>query len=301
MAFLLFGSFDSLAAAPIIDYALRSHGCIYPSRELFGDIAKWEMVYVDTPFSHSLEEGWVYLFDPAGAEAADVLASPGLIQGISRAFRRAGFRGEVGPRGVRQSLGRVNWPMMLTPELTIDMSPLAQTIAGALAAVQRSIEYQVPLLSVDAAGPAWISESVTVPRLKVLEVVWDEIEWLPRPKTLREALVVAQDARIQGLRKDIELWTNLLLVGKLEDLQDLRRTLRTKIRRFQNAPWASRVGRVVTYISLPIGIAETLTGRVGPGLGLSALGIASDRLASFTERHRRDSWLSLGREFGRYS
>jgi hypothetical protein len=163
--------------------------------------------------------------------------------------------------------------------------------------LDRAVHTDVPLLSADCVAPAWKTREPLDTSVEILRIVWEEVSWLPRPATFWEASMMREDDRLAGLREAIDLWRHKLAVGDLHDWPDIRADVRRSVEYFRKRPWASKVARLITYVAVPIGVAEALSGAVGVGLTVGAVGAASQCIADLVNRHRSHHWMSMGRDF----
>jgi len=298
-AFLLFGHLDAVAGMRLLDSYLSLHGIPQSRREIFGDFVSWEREKTCTPFAHPLEEGCLsHPIDFADMQSiqsiAGVTATP-----VVRALRRAGYPVYASiKRRIEEELrlGLLHVDAAGKSWLRVLAGPVSQVPFALLAAIERSIELQSPFFSVDAAGPAWVSPWPSEPHIQVFRIIWEEVNWLPNPQSFVEALSMAEDDRIHGFRDDVDLWVHCLSVGALADLEDVRSSVLRRVAAFREKPWATRVGRLVTYAAAPVAATEVISGSYGLGLGVAAVGSALQWISDRMEATKKSSWLSLGRD-----
>jgi hypothetical protein len=307
-AFLLFGPLDAISGLFLLDRWLALRGSRYSSREIVGDLLPTEM-FQRSPFAHSLEQGFLgHPMSPPqekSREVDQVVVRRNLARAARRALNRAGLR--VTSEDVEKQLaaGIGPWIRPSNPRieerhfanLMMSMNQIDWALFATLSSISRSISMSAPYLSMDEAGPAWLAEGFAQPRLQTFRVVLDEIQWLPKPQSLEEAISMAEDDRINDLRNHIAMWSTALSTGELADLADLRKVLREDVKRFQGQRWAGRVERVLAYASVPASIAEAYAGHTGLSLGLAGLGTTAQLISDLDARSKRGSWLSLGRDF----
>jgi len=177
------------------------------------------------------------------------------------------------------------------------ISYINNAAAGAVAALDRSVISSTPLLSVDSAGPAWLSSSNVKDKLSMFRVVFEEIDWLPKPSTFREAWDMYNDDRMVSLRNYIEVLFDKCASGELSQISDVRNDIKKTVSRYKNKTWAANTCRVVTYVTVPISVAEVLMGGAALGLGLGFAGATSQLISDLFDRNRKKHWLSIGNDF----
>ncbi len=126
--------------------------------------------------------------------------------------------------------------------------------------VDKAIEVGVPLLSETMAAPSWVNNDYNQTQLQVLRTIFDNVTWLPRPKTFSEAVSMGSDEHVSKLKSLVRDLTEKLLLGDFRDTDELSGELRKTIEAFKRKPWAARTGAFLTYISVPIAIGEALAG-----------------------------------------
>ena len=293
-ALLLFGQFDALAGLFLLDSYLASHGVTESRREIFGDIVPFGDG-PNSPFAHPLDKGWI-----SHARAQELKPEPSqtrlLTASVARVLQRSGY--VVSSEGRQRIRASIERRASLPPNLfKADLSTVELSITATLAMLERAVDTDVALMSADCAAPAWRRTDSVEASARILKIVWDEVTWLPRPKTLREASLMRADDWVVGLRHAIDLWRHKIAVGDLSDWSHVRADIRRHVEHFTKKPWASQVVRLTTYVAVPVAVVETLLGNPGVGLTLGAVGCASQCIADLIERHKSRHWLSVGRDF----
>jgi hypothetical protein len=296
-AFVLFGSLDAVSGLHLLDRWLASSGSPYSRREIYGDLVPRAM-HRRSPFAHSLEEGHIsHPYRPsqeASLQIDEIVARKSISRAARRAVRRAGVETTAQEMDEAVAAGVYPW---FGSGIELGRPTVTRALAATLGSISRSLANNLPFVSGDAAGPAWLSDGFAGEKMRTFHVVLDELRWLPRPSSFDEAISMTEDERIGNLRKNIGLLTDALMSGELIDHGDLRAQLREDAKRLEGRSWTGRAARVVTYVSVPLGIAETYAGNAGVGLGLTSLGAAAQALSDLDTRSRRGSWLSMGRDF----
>lgn len=310
-AYLMFGSLDGNACKLIADSALQTVLGLTCRRELFGDYLSLDYQRRYDPFEPSIVDGPV----PIDLEIAKELAGQTevLLPTILSVLRHTGYY--HGPNGV-WILKRLppTWAQDMRPFVRERVSQYLQlsleglhalveprivnAIWAVLGSILDAVRSGLPFLAAHAAGPAWLDKGTTESQLRILELVIEEVPWLPRPKTFREAQMMLEDDRICGLRRDIDLWVHKLNVADLSGIDDVTADVRRRLQHFRGKPWASQAARLCTYIALPVSLAEALICHTAPAIGASigVAGVGSQALADVMARLRKKSWLSLGKD-----
>lgn len=304
--YLLFGRIDVLSGRHLLDiYLMAKDG--YPSaRELFQDFTD-SLGWRSSPFSHSLETGEMGL---RSSERLHFDSFTPIVNAIGRALKRVGFR-EVkvrDPEDIRLQR-RKDFTLREIEEIIVAdqnmrdgfiaeiiTSYLGRCVFSTTSAFERSIDHGAPFWSKDAIGPYWIPNELVSNRLKILKVILEDVEWFPNPKTFSEAMEIADDPRMVDLRNNLDLWLHKIGTGEYHDLSDIRKHIRGVTTKFINEPWATKVGRFVTYLAVPATVLDTLlTGGV-IGATLSVVGVGAQGLGDRIEKSKRQSWVSLGHD-----
>lgn len=160
--------------------------------------------------------------------------------------------------------------------------------------IKESIIKGTPLLPKDAAGPAWVAPELKDARIQLLKIAYDEVSWLPAPKDLSESYSMSNDDRMVSLRHDLHHLQELILAGKLKDAQDARAQIRSRVEYFRGKSWATSFGGFLTYVGVPVGVADMLVGSGYIGFGAAAIGTASQFISDAIDRSKAKSWLSIG-------
>ena len=79
--------------------------------------------------------------------------------------------------------------------IPIDFSTEGLAASGAISANRRAINSGYPLVSRFGAAQAWLALESQETRFQIVKIVWDEMGWLPGPKTFAEAASMRDDAR----------------------------------------------------------------------------------------------------------
>lgn len=304
--YLLFGRLDARSGRHMLDTYLRPRTDYPFSREIIQDCTnsfRWER----TPFSHS--------FDRAGTGARSVAkiqldSVEPIVNAIARSLKRAGFD-EIEVRKEKKSpvRRRDDFTLNEIEELIKEeqdaiegrlvgtmASSLGRCVWSTYAALERSLDYGVPFWSRDATAPCWIPKEIISNKVHILKAILDKVEWFPNPQTFSEAMKISDDDRMDDLRNALDLWIHKLCTGEYKDLSDVKKEIRNISKKFNNKPWASKVGRFVTYLAVPATAADALlTGGV-IGASLSAVGVSAQCIGDRIEKSKQKSWVSLGND-----
>ena len=304
--YLLFGRIDVQSGRHLLDTYLRAKDGYPSARELFQDFTD-SLGWRSSPFSHSLETGAMGL---RSSERLQLDSFTPIVNAIGGALRRVGFR-EVkvrDPEDIRLQrrkdftlreiedviVGDQNMRDGVLAEIVT--SYVGRCVFSTTSALERSIDHGVPYWSSDAIGPYWIPNELVSDRLKILKVIFEDVEWFPNPQTFSEAMEIADDPRMVDLRNNLDLWLHKLGTGEYHDISDIRKHIRDITTKFNNKPWATKVGRFVTYIAVPATVLDSLlTGGV-IGTTLLVVGAGAQGLGDRIEKSKRKSWVSLGHD-----
>lgn len=306
LTLLLHGQLDTSAAIPYFDPGLRREWEEEVVPDLQRDrplhrVSYGKAIYgflnteVDIDDDTALFTGSEYL-----RAAIDLEQVPEPVQrAVIRVMGRKGYRSINGrPLGdyVRSELSNYVWPPLLTGRDQNCMVMLSRTAAAAqmvYTAIDRSIETGCRFVSRDALAPAWVTRDATDQEFAVLRMVLESPVGPTAPTTMREVVALNHDIRVVQLREWVADATAKLVGGSARDIERIRRDLDSGTSAGRNIHRAKGTASVVTYIAVPVGIAEIVTGTIGPGLGLSALGAVSEGLAAMLRRRGVRHWTSM--------
>ncbi len=334
-AFLLFGPFDGLNGLFSTDSYFRRIGVPYSRREVFGDLDS-DRYSNYSPFAHPLESGW-YTGIMNSALTISPSDIKRLVPSVSRILRKVGCKiitkedyNKIEPSKRRVivfkeeiygqiemiangrfpfGVDRTFWPDYLEkPKVIhghIDVAPLglapvqyvSNASISAVAALERSVITSTPLMSVDTAGPSWLSSSHVDDHLAILKIVFEEVGWLPQPRNFKEAWNMFNDDRMVSLREYIKYLFEMLTIGDVSQMGQIRNNIKEAVDPFKTKSWASKISKIVTYMAVPVSVAEVLLGNIGVGLGAGFIGTTSQFISDAITRSKQKSWLSIGRDF----
>mgnify|MGYP001419192576 FL=1 len=263
VAYLLYGSFDAIASMRLFDHFIRGRGFIQSRRELVGDFLFSSESW--SPFSHSLESGFAW---PIGQLPPRMgpLDKTTILSSCVRGVRRAGVvsctrqEPDASPIPVQERLRESIDTLAYWDEKGLmPNSPLEadSTVLRLIYAIERSIDLEIPFFSRDAAAPAWIRTD-SCSDCHILRLVFDEVNWLPKPRTFKEAYSMAQDERLVGLRAYVRQLAERSAVGDLKQHDDITEQIRKDVSAFRSKPWAARIAQFVAYAAVPAEIAGLL-------------------------------------------
>lgn len=297
LAYLLYGRFDAFCGIGCLDMYLAGKGFQENRRELVGDFLLPAETW--SPFSHSLESGAAWPLMQA-APQWDSTDERTVVTSCFRAMRRAGIRGyspqvpgaESIPLRSRLQQAVANIASSTATGLVPTPWHADSMLLGLVSAVNRSVDTGIPFLSRDAAAPAWIRSGIETER-RVLRLVFEEVDWLPRPATFKEAHAMAQDERLAGLRTYITEVTERARIEDLDRYEQLREQIRRDVKAFRSKPWAARVAKLLVYAAVPAEIVGMLCHSHVVGVSVASLGAACEWVARMCAKQRGRHWLSM--------
>ena len=210
----------------------------------------------------------------------------------------ATHKGAVGSASrILQNLERFRVAMN-SKMIPIDFSTEGLAASGAISANRRAINSGYPLVSRFGAAPAWLALESQETRFQIVKIVWDEMGWLTGPKTFAEAASMRDDDGMHALTDSVDVWLHRVSTGDLEDLSYVRNDIRQAVLAYKDKPWATKVGRMTTYVFVPVAVAEILLGGSGLVGGFTALlGATAQSISDLIDRSKKRSWLSIGSDF----
>ena len=130
--------------------------------------------------------------------------------------------------------------------------------------------------------------------MKVYRLFLSEMEMLPRPSSIVDLIRLREDRALTPLRAVLQEWAE---IGKPDEdprvIAQVRKDIKLAARDARRARAVQGAGRVVTYLGLPVAVADVLRG-TAVGLGLAPVGVALELSAA--EMFRRVKWLRFGSE-----
>jgi len=178
--------------------------------------------------------------------------------------------------------------------LISSLSQCDNTLDSLIYAIDRSVNFQIPFFSRDSAAPAWIRKDI-LSETKIVSLVLEEVDSLPRPRTFKEAFSIAQDERVVGFRKYIKELQERITTGDLEGHADLREQIREELNWFRNKSWAGRVAKMIVYAAVPAEIVGSLCGSHVVGISVASLGATCEWLNTIVNKQKAKHWLSMSK------
>lgn len=128
--------------------------------------------------------------------------------------------------------------------------------------------------------------------IQVYKVILEEDVTFPFPQTLKEAISLSKDKNVTHFRNTLQFWVDALKENKLNDLALLRKEIKKAKVDLTKISQLKKIGRIVSYISLPISIASLLL-HMPIGILLSPIGPAINLKSFIKEKKYR--WLLFGK------
>jgi hypothetical protein len=135
----------------------------------------------------------------------------------------------------------------------------------------------------------------TESNLALLRLVANQLGRLPRRLTLADSLELSRSPYTTALREQLSLWQGKLESGEFESLNDVQREVREAGAALQEVRTTKNVGRIATYLSVPISLLDVYLGSLTAlGIGVGVLGLMSQLTADVAEQQLR--WVMFGTE-----
>lgn len=282
-AVVIFGKLDAIAGKYLFRTHLNRQGVFATWSEMFDEL----LVTKTTPFANNINNGTTG-YRTIGLPI-DVGSKEALVASLMNTWSGVGF--ELNSKA-QELVGEFVERRIASPEV-IENSDVQKVYHSMLSGIERSIESGIPLLSEHLAGPMWVRDGLADRSCQILELVWDEVAWLPAPSSFTEALNMSNDENIVSLRDSIALWQDQLVSGVFTSLEDIRNQIRKSVANFRGKSWASQVSRFVTYTSVPVGIGEYLLSSTPVGISLTMIGAVSQCVGDFIDRSNSKHWMSI--------
>jgi hypothetical protein len=116
---------------------------------------------------------------------------------------------------------------------------------------------------------------------------------IPKIATLEDVLKLRNDQRIKFFRNKIFQWCEKLRAGNLGSEEEIRREIREANAAIEDIGKYKKVAMWMTFLSVPVGIVELLTGLPISLLTFTPLGVVIEIANLVKERQYR--WLLFGR------
>jgi hypothetical protein len=309
---LVYGQLDTSAAGPrvvgYIDAAMFKNGMLLHPETWEAQLSdRWN----SSPFKRSenvrlTPEGkFVLEIDGEGLDQAPIREDAAkvpeaVIVAVEHYLERVGYQKIAGLdlKTYSQQLRAMPWPPVarLDPVNAALQTMSNRSLAVAMGihgAIERSVEQGVPFLSRDALAPAWIHTDAEAPQFEVVRAALDVPDGPSLPPTLSALAEVSADPRVADLREFVSWASDRILTIDSSAVQEVQREVRRVNSRRKRSRRATAIARVVTYMAVPVGSAEALSGVAGPGLALAGLGVLGEAVASMMRRLDRRHWISL--------
>ena len=170
----------------------------------------------------------------------------------------------------------------------------ARAIAnGIYDSITKSITSSAPFLSSDALGPAWISQGGDEPQYQLIKAIFDLPDGPRRPDTFQRIQELEGDRKLRSLREYVDFAMNRVLTADANAIAEVKREAAAVVRSRRLSHRLETVAQAVTYIAVPVGIAEAYADVVGPGIAISVLGALGQGMASTLNRRNTNHWTSI--------
>jgi hypothetical protein len=120
----------------------------------------------------------------------------------------------------------------------------------------------------------------------------DEGRFMPRIEGIKHALLLRKDPYLQAVREQLKLFHSGLTAGDRNAVVEARREIQKARRRVAHRSGWDRALRYLAYLSVPVGIAESLMWNIPIGTSLSIIGAAG--AAASRRIEKRDEWVLFG-------
>jgi hypothetical protein len=137
-----------------------------------------------------------------------------------------------------------------------------------------------------------ISSRQSEAAFRIYEIILEENCSFPFPRTLSSAIRLSADRLIVDFREALSYWSRALLERDLSAERSLRKEITKASRELKTLSTYRKIGRLITFISLPISIASALAGFP---YSLFLLPISQAIVVDSIRRERKHSWLLLGK------
>jgi hypothetical protein len=115
----------------------------------------------------------------------------------------------------------------------------------------------------------------------------------PRIESIKDALALRRDPRLRNVRTQLALLHSGLATGDRDAIAEARREIRQARQRLQRRASWDRALRWVAYLSVPVGVAEVLSG-TPPLIGTSIAVIGAAGTAKSRKVERDNEWVLFG-------
>lgn len=127
---------------------------------------------------------------------------------------------------------------------------------------------------------------------RLYQIILEEDCTFPFPRTLSSAIELINDNRIVDFRNLLTLWMNNLKNGDTIDELKVRREIQKAKKSLEKVSSNKKVARIVSYVSLPVGVASAIMG-IPAGIILTPVGPILNLKNHFTKK--KNNWLLLGK------
>lgn len=137
------------------------------------------------------------------------------------------------------------------------------------------------------------ASTITDNTLYCLSVFLEEVDWFPKVTSIEALSRLRQDRRVVNFREAMQHWAEEVRVsGKTAATGALRQAIRAAMKDLRKVRSGQRLAGLLTLISVPIAVLETVFGIVGPGIALTALSVAQECQVRYVERQHK--WAVIG-------
>jgi hypothetical protein len=120
----------------------------------------------------------------------------------------------------------------------------------------------------------------------------DEGRFMPRIEGIKHALLLRKDSYLKAVREQLKLFHSGLIAGDRNAIVEARREIQKARRRLARRSGWDRTLRYLAYLSVPVGVAESLMWSIPIGTSLSIIGAAG--AAASRRMEKKDEWVLFG-------
>jgi hypothetical protein len=120
----------------------------------------------------------------------------------------------------------------------------------------------------------------------------DEGRFMPRIEGIKHALSLRKDPHLKAVREQLKLFHSGLTTGDRNAVLEARQEIQKARRRLERRSGRDQGLRWLTYLSVPVGIAELFVGSALIGISLSVIGAAGTAASRRIEK--KNEWVLFG-------
>jgi hypothetical protein len=196
----------------------------------------------------------------------------------------------------------ISYEHIIDREIFGDLNVLGSTVLDIIGILQASEALDVPAAISRRFPKRYSKGENSIPKMttnedmvKCFYIFLEEVDSFPIISSIDDVLRLREDKLMKNWRESIGLWANEIKLGNPMSERKMRQAIRKAVKDLKRLGPVRNISSLMAIISLPIAIAELMTGIIGPGFTITGLSTAMELYLQTIQWKNR--WLLLGRSY----